>query len=188
MAEFNSTQPSFSSGIISTELFSRIDYNKLLAGVKQCENWSVRPAGGAIYRTGTQYISETKYSNKKSCLIPFSESRESGYCLEFGHNYIRFYKNGTQITNNGSVYEVATTYTENEVSELKYAQYRNQMYIVHKNHAPAILTHISDTNWTLVNIVFENNKAQLLTMTSGNTLYLLSVLTVVRGWQQRVTS
>lgn len=155
MADFNSTQPSFSSGIISTELFSRIDYNKLLAGVKQCENWSVRPAGGAIYRTGTQYISETKYSNKKSCLIPFSESRESGYCLEFGHNYIRFYKNGVQITNNGSAYEVATTYTEDEVSQLKYAQYRNQMYIVHKNHAPAILTRNGDTNWTLVDIVFQ---------------------------------
>lgn len=154
MTEFNSTQPSFSSGIISTELFSRIDYNKLASGVKQCENWSIRPAGGASYRTGTQFIGSAKYSNKKSCLIPFSESRASGYCLEFGHNYIRFYKNGERITSGGNAYELVTTYTEDEVSELKYAQYRNQLYIAHKNHAPAVLTRFSDTNWTLVNLVF----------------------------------
>lgn len=154
MTDFNSTQPSFSSGIISTELFSRIDYNKLASGVKQCENWSIRPAGGASYRTGTQFIGSAKYSNKKSCLIPFSESRASGYCLEFGHNYIRFYKNGERITSSGNAYELVTTYTEDEVSELKYAQYRNQLYIAHKNHAPAVLTRFSDTNWTLVNLVF----------------------------------
>lgn len=154
MSDFNSTQPSFSSGIISTELFSRIDYNKLSSGTKQCENWMIRPAGGASYRTGTKYISATKYSNRNASLIAFSESRSNGYCLEFGHNYIRFYKNGEQIQNAGSVYEIQTTYTENEVADLKYAQYRNQMYIVHKNHAPAVLTRISDTNWTLVDIVF----------------------------------
>lgn len=154
MANFNSTQPSFSSGIISTELFSRIDYSKLSSGVKQCENWSIRPAGGASYRTGTQFVSNTKYANRKACLIPFSESRISGYCLEFGHNYIRFYKNGEIITSSGNIYEIATTYTEDEVSDLKYAQYRNQLYIVHKNHAPSVLTRNSDTNWTLVDLVF----------------------------------
>ena len=183
MADFNSTQPSFSSGIISTELFSRIDYNKLSAGVKQCENWSIRPAGGASYRTGTQFVASAKYSNKKACLIPFSESRADGYCLEFGDKYIRFYRNGEQITSGGDAYELTTTYTEDEVSELKYAQYRNQMYIVHKNHAPAVLTRNADTNWTLVDIVFNpavpapSTKPQRIAVRlsitiNGNMLYL----------------
>lgn len=154
MADFNSTQPSFSAGIISTELFSRIDFAKLASGVKQCENWEIRPAGGAAYRTGTKFICEVKNSSSEVNMIEFSESREKGYALEFGNNYIRFYKNGQRIENNGTPVEVVTTYTSAEISDLKYAQYKNQMYIVHPNHAPAILTRNSDTSWSLVNMVF----------------------------------
>lgn len=154
MADFNSTQPSFSAGIISTELFSRIDFSKLSSGVKQCENWEIRPAGGAAYRTGTKFICEVKNSASEVNMIEFSESREKGYALEFGNNYIRFYKNGQRIENNGTPVEVATTYTSSEIADLKYAQYKNQMYIVHPNHKPAILTRNSDTSWSLVDMVF----------------------------------
>ena len=154
MAEYNSTQPSFSAGIISTELFSRIDFTKLASGTKQCENWEIRPAGGVAYRTGTKFVAEVKDSTKEVNIIEFSESREKGYALEFGHKYIRFYKNGQRIESGGNPVEVTTTYTSSEIADLKYAQYKNQMYIVHPNHAPAILTRNSDTNWTLTDIVF----------------------------------
>lgn len=155
--ELNSTQPSFSAGIISTELFSRIDFNKLLSGVKQCENWEIRPAGGATYRTGTKFVAEVKDSTKEVNLIEFAESVTDGYCLEFGHNYIRFYKNGERIESGGTPVEIATTYTSSEIKELKYAQYKNQLFIAHKNHCPAILTRISDTSWTLTDMVFSPN-------------------------------
>lgn len=154
MSDFNSTQPSFSAGIISTELFSRIDYSKLASGLKQCLNWSIRPAGGAEFRTGTKFISVTKYPNKEVALIPFIEKRDVGYCLEFGDKYIRFYKNGEMLTNNGNPIEISTTYLESELKDIKYAQDKNQMYIVHQNHCPAILTRNSDTSWSLVNMVF----------------------------------
>lgn len=153
MVSLNNTQPSFSAGIISTELFSRIDYSKLQSGLQQCENWEVRPAGGAIYRAGTQYISEVKDSSKTVTLIPFVLSRDNGYCLEFGDKYIRFYKGATQIESGGSPYELVTTYTMEEVASIKYAQYKNQLFLVHKNHAPAVLTMNGETNWTLTNLV-----------------------------------
>ena len=165
MSDFNSTQPSFSAGIISTELFSRIDFSKLASGVRQCENFEVRPAGGAAYRTGTKFIAEVKDSSKEVNMIEFSESKQSGYALEFGHNYIRFYKNGQRIENSGTPVEVATTYTESEIKDIKYAQYKNQMYIVHPNHKPAILTRNSDTNWTLVDMVFNPSVPSVASVT-----------------------
>ena len=150
----NLTQASFSGGIISQELFSRIDFNKLESGLKQCENWVIRPAGGALYRVGTKYITTTKYPTQSSALIPFVYNRKDGVCLEFGAGYIRFFKNGTPIMDNGAPYEIATTYTESEVNNIKYAQYQNDLYLVHPNHPPALLTRTSDTNWTLRDLVF----------------------------------
>ena len=109
MANTNITQPSFSSGIISTELFSRIDFSKVTSGLKECLNWVVRPAGGVIYRVGTRYIAPTKYPLKQTSLIPFVFNRRDSLCLEFGDKYIRFYKNGEQIKKNNAPYEVVTT-------------------------------------------------------------------------------
>lgn len=148
MADLNTTQPSFSSGIVSTELFSRIDFSKLASGLKQCENFKIRPAGGASYRTGTKYISETHSQDKPVSLIPFVLDRDNGYCLEFGENYIRVYKNSEFI------HSVSSSYLASEVSEIKYAQYRDTMYLVHKNHAPAMLVCKGDTDWTLTDMVF----------------------------------
>ena len=150
MANQNITQPSFSSGIISQELFSRLDLQKLESGLKQCENFVVRPSGGAIYRVGTKYIAETKYGNKKVKLIPFVYNRNDGLCLEFGDKYIRFYKDGTPILNSdGSVYEIATPYEEKDVMNLSYAQDKNNLYIAHQKYAPAVLTRTEDSIWSL---------------------------------------
>lgn len=188
MTDFNSTQPSFSSGIISTELFSRIDFNKLSSGVKQCENWEIRPAGGASYRTGTQFVAEAKDSTHEVNIIDFIESRENGYALEFGHNYIRFYKNGEQIKNAGVPVEVATTYTGSELSQIKYAQYKNQMYIVHPNHKPAILARITDTNWTLTDIVFNPVVPEISTVTiAKGTAKTPGNVVDYDGWQYAVS-
>lgn len=149
MANTNITQPSFSSGIISTELFSRIDFSKVTSGLKECLNWVVRPAGGVIYRVGTRYIATTKYPLKQTSLIPFVFNRKDSMCLEFGDGYIRFYKNGEQIKKNNAPYEVVTTYTESEVSQIKFAQNKNDMYLTHPNHPPKVLHRTSDDNWTL---------------------------------------
>jgi hypothetical protein len=150
MVKTNITQPSFVGGIISQELFSRLDLQKLDSGLKQCENFVIRPSGGAVYRVGTKYIAETKYKNKKVKLIPFVYNRTDGLCLEFGDKYIRFYKDGKQVLNqDGSVYELETSYDEKHVQELSYAQDKNNLYIAHQKYTPAVLTRNSDNDWVL---------------------------------------
>lgn len=150
MVKTNITQPSFVGGIISQELFSRLDLQKLDSGLKQCENFVIRPSGGAVYRVGTKYIAETKYKNKTVKLVPFVYNRTDGLCLEFGDKYIRFYKDGIPVlSNDGSVYEIATPYEEKDVMNLSYAQDKNNLYIAHQKYAPSVLTRIGDNLWEL---------------------------------------
>lgn len=165
MAQANITQPSFSSGIISTELFSRIDFSKLSSGLKQCENFVIRPAGGAIYRVGTKFIAEAKLGNKNINLIPFIYNRKDGLCLEFGDKYIRFYKNEELVKKDDVPYEVTTTYAEGDVSDIKYTQNKNKMYLVHPKYPPAILERKTDTEWTLRNLVFNPSVVQVASVT-----------------------
>lgn len=58
MAEYkvNYTQSNFTGGIIASELWGRNDFNKVKAGMKKCENWALREAGGLEFRRGTKFI------------------------------------------------------------------------------------------------------------------------------------
>lgn len=51
-------------------------------------------------------------------------------------------------------YEIATTYTSAELSELQFTQSADVMYIVHPNHPPAKLSRTAHTTWTLDDVVF----------------------------------
>lgn len=188
MAILNNTQPSFSSGIISTELFGRIDFNKLESGLKQCENWFIRPAGGAVYRTGTKYISGAKYDDKSVSLIPFVYNRGDGLCLEFGEQYIRFYKDGEQITVDGEPYEITTTYGASEVQSIKFVQDKNKMYLVHPNHPPALLERKSDTEWSLRDLVFNPDVPTVESVTiKANVAKNPDTVVTFSGWQYAVS-
>lgn len=55
------------------------------------------------------------------------------------------------------VYEVVTTYHSDDVATLCVSQYRDRVTITHKAYAPAVLTRIADTNWTLADLTTEAN-------------------------------
>lgn len=52
----NYTQSNFTGGIIAAELYGRNDFNKVKAGMKKCENWTLREAGGLEFRRGSKYV------------------------------------------------------------------------------------------------------------------------------------
>lgn len=199
----NNTQPSFSGGIISTELFSRIDYSKLASGVKQCQNFVIRPAGGAEYRTGTKYIADTATSNpNQEKLIPFVYNREDGLCLEFYHHGIHFFWNGYLLQeiippHHARPFEVETPYDGEDVRDIKYCQDKNNLYLVHPKYPPAVLTRGDDNSWTYRVLEFNPTiTAPTISIASG-TYYVDSasqsaqdafVKTSWNGWQYAVTS
>jgi len=90
--------PSFSAGELSSRMEGRTDFQKYFSGCTKLENFVVLPHGPATRRPGTYFVSEIKTSANKTRLIPFEFSTEQTYILEFGNQYIRFFKDNGQIT------------------------------------------------------------------------------------------
>ena len=146
----------FTGGELSPRLDGRNDIAKYNSGCKTLENMIVYPHGSASRRSGTQFVAEVKNSTKKTRLISFEFSTVQTYILEFGDQYIRFYKDNGIILDGGSPYEISSPYLEAELFDIKFAQSADTMYICHPNHQPRKLTRTGHTNWTLVDDVIIN--------------------------------
>lgn len=145
----------FTSGMFDPKLQGRSDIEQYRNGAKELTNVIVEWAGGATRIPGTYYAGEVKYSAKKTRLIPFIFSNVETYILEFGDEYIRFYRNHSQILSGGNAYEVVTTYTEDEIEDIQYVQTADVLYLFHSSHHPAQLVRSDHDDWTLSDVDFE---------------------------------
>lgn len=146
----------FTGGELSPRLDGRNDLAKYPTGCKTLENMIIYPHGSAARRSGTQYVAEVKDSTKETRLIPFEFSTTQTYILEFGDQYIRFYKDNGQILSGGSAYEISSPYLEAELFDIKFAQSADVMYLCHPNHAVRKLSRTGHTAWTLTEVDFQN--------------------------------
>ena len=87
----------FTGGELSPRLDGRNDLNKYASGCKTLENMIIYPHGSAARRSGSRFVAEVKSSAAKTRLIPFEFSTTQTYMMEFGNQYIRFYKDNGQI-------------------------------------------------------------------------------------------
>jgi len=154
MARVHPFQSNFTAGELSPRLEGQIDFKKYFNGCSVLENMSVYPHGGAVRRGGSYHVAEVKDSADTGRLIPFEFNVTQAYVLEFGDQYIRFYKDNGQILSGGSAYEVASPYLDSELFELHFAQSADVMYICHSNHAPRKLSRTGHTSWTLATPTF----------------------------------
>jgi len=98
----------FTAGELSPRLDGRTDLNKYFNGTKTLENMLIHPHGGASRRSGTKFIHEVKTSSAQTRLIPFEFSTTQTYIMEFGNQYIRFYKDQGIITESNKTISGAT--------------------------------------------------------------------------------
>jgi hypothetical protein len=99
MARVSSIITNFRTGEISPKLEGRIDLQKYNEAAQTVNNMVVFPSGGVTRRPGTYFAGRSKDGGKVR-LIDFEYSDEQAYVLEFGANYIRFYKDGGLLTSN----------------------------------------------------------------------------------------
>lgn len=93
------TNFSFSKGELDPDITGRVDTSLYKIAVKLLRNWIVQRFGTVQNRPGTQYLGRVKTSSSGAVrLIPFIFSQTVAFVLEFGNLYIRFYKNGSQVT------------------------------------------------------------------------------------------
>jgi len=200
-------QTNFTGGEWSDRLEGRVDLAKYQNAAYRMENFVIDPRGPAYYRPGFRYIAGTKTNAKASRLLPFEFSTTQAYILEFGDQYIRFYRNqgriqvayaawvtgtvyalGALVTNAGSyyrcivahtaaaafatdlaavkwvvsagatdlAYEIPSPYLEADISEIKYCQSADVLYLFHPEYAPRKLSRTGHTSWTLSTINFRS--------------------------------
>ena len=104
-------QPSFTGGELAPSLYSRVDLARYATGLRTCRNFVVQRHGGVANRPGTRFIGEAKDSARRHRLVPFVFSADQAYVLEFGHNTLRFIRDGAYLTAVGAAtWLVGTTY------------------------------------------------------------------------------
>jgi hypothetical protein len=154
MARVRTIQNAFSAGEWAPRTAARSDLAKFKNAAQTLQNVTCFKQGGVTRRPGTRYVATVKTPSKKTRLVPFISASNQAFVLEFGENYIRFYKNGAPVLSGGVPYQVATTYLATEIFQLHFAQSVDVLYIAHPNHAPSELLHFSDTSWNLILLNF----------------------------------
>lgn len=97
MSDVRVLRRSFAGGEITPELYARLDLTRHQTGLALCRNFVVLPHGPVANRAGTGYVLETKFSARRSRLIPFTYNNAETYILEFGHQYVRFHTLGATV-------------------------------------------------------------------------------------------
>lgn len=154
-------QFSFNRGEVSPRHAAAANREFYQTGLSLCENWIVLPEGILTRRPGTRFMSEVKDSSKSVILLSFEYSATDSYLLEIGESYIRFYRDLALILDTeDNPYEVVTTYTEAELENLDFEQVGDEVYILHQDHAPAVLKRNDHADWTLNDVAFVAKPAE----------------------------
>lgn len=175
MPKVSPIQTNFSAGEFSPLLKGRVDIDRYQAGLDTCLNYMPTLQGGLVRRSGTEFIAEVKDSTKATRLLAFEFSVTQAYILEFGDQYIRFYRNYGQIQSGGGAYEISSPYLEADLFDISIAQSADVLYICHPDYEPRELTRTGHTSWTLSTTSFLdgpylpiNNTATTLTPSAAS--------------------
>lgn len=90
-------QTSFTSGELSPRLYSRSETAEYARGLETATNCLITSHGTVKRRNGSQFIAEVKDSSAGVRLVRFQFSQTLAYVLEFGNQYIRFFKDSGQV-------------------------------------------------------------------------------------------
>src|SRR5262245_48208607 len=87
---------SFAGGELAQGLSARAELQLYQQGLKTCRNFIVQRHGGVANRTGTKFVAEVKTG--QPWLLKYVFNSTLTYVMEFGENYIRFFRNGARVT------------------------------------------------------------------------------------------
>lgn len=155
MARLRPRQTSFSAGEWSPRLGGHVDLAKYAHACDTLENFSLLHAGAAQRRSGTRFVAKAGSPTSRIRLVPFQFSTEQAYVLEAGPLYLRFFANSGQVVSGTTPVSVVTTYTQEELAQLRWDQSADVLLLAHPSHALARLDRLSHTAWRLRDVVFD---------------------------------
>lgn len=152
----NTILNNFTKGEMSPKIDARVDVPGYNQGCSILENLIILPQGGVTYRPGTRYAGKVKdvsseaVADQKVRLITFKVTQSEVFILEFGHEYVRFWKDGALLLDGASAFEVTTPYQGRELGDVRFVKWESSFYFAHSTYHPQKLTYggTSDIDWT----------------------------------------
>lgn len=144
-------QTSMIGGEIAPSLQGRVDIGRYQEALSRCRNFFVQYHGGVSNRPGFRFLNEAGNQTRAVRLIPFEFSTTQTYVLEFGHLYMRVYKNGAIVLNSstGAPYQIASPYASTDLDRIKFTQSADVMTLCHPSYAPRELARTAHDNWSM---------------------------------------
>jgi hypothetical protein len=102
----------FSGGVMSPDMYGRIDDVKFQTGAATMRNFIASPQGPAQNRSGFSFVRAVKDSTKATRIIPFTFNTTQTMVVEVGAGYFRFHTQGsTLVVGTPATYKVGGTAT-----------------------------------------------------------------------------
>lgn len=146
---------SASSGEISELLLGRPDFDRYQNALLKCRGFIPMPEGPITRCPGTEMLGEIK-DNRHARLMPFIFRDEDAVLLEWTSGWLRFWRNGAQVTDGGAPYEIETPYNLNAAVRLQSLQSNDRIYLAEGNQAPQRISRFAIDSWTIEETPFVN--------------------------------
>ncbi len=127
MGNFLKTQNSFSCGAVSPEFYATNNVN----GLSELENIDVLESGGLKRRPGLKKISS---ASNGAIIVPFAITENEKYLLVISNLTIEIYSNDVKIST------ISAPWRRADLPKLQYAQRFNNIFLVHPDYQPRVLT------------------------------------------------
>lgn len=181
MARVSPLLPAFNAGELSPLLDGRIDLEKYQRGFRLLENFLPTVQGPLVRRGGTRFVTQRKYQDRDSFIIPFEFSATQSFQLEFGDRFVRFFFNhGVVQVDSVDAWSSAVAYVPGDIVSLSGINY--YCHTANTNNAPA-----NDAFWhAMVDDIYEISSpysvadltnsygsCALVAVQSGDVLYIV---------------
>lgn len=128
-------QNSFGSGELSPAMGALIQTDQYTRGCRKLRNAMLGKFGSARKRPGFQYVGDATRTTSAR-FIPLRLRDTGEFMLEFSHQKIDFWQGGAYDV---SITSVTTPYAEAELDEIQYAQFGEELHLVHPTYEPRVL-------------------------------------------------
>jgi hypothetical protein len=172
---------SFNSGELSPLLWNRVKYDRYAPGAMLLQNFIVTKHGPIFRRPGTLFVD---YANRvelidfdldKKRFKKFTFNRTQVFMLEFGEGYIRFFSydsvgNPIKVLSEGVEYKITTPYKASDLTDLRFTQSLDTIYITHSLYKPRILLRKAAANWEFSDYVHKDGPYETENLDESKTL------------------
>lgn len=190
MADARISQPTFTGGEISEDLYGRKDFARYQVAVRYANNVIIHATGGMSNRAGLRLVGEVKNSAKPGRLKTFEAAGDDAFLLVFGDLNMRPVALGKFIDNGGVPLEIVMPYTDAQLPYLYLEQSNDVVTMAHPDFAPRELARTSALVWTVTTVNFQPTVTApgsvVATTTEGYTGYDASHLQV--AYQYKVSA